>query len=138
MIFVLGGEVELDLIDGNTIVTPRGYGLCFDPSGKELHRCSVFIGPIVTSNEKVESLPDWAEKWFGSDYQGRKARVDIPEKGWKSVGQAEDILYFRPGEHAADWLHKFSKPVPISKSGRWYRMKLPKDCRITWRGIERP
>lgn len=137
MIYVLGGEIDLYLSGGNTIVSPSGYGLCLDPSGEDLDLCSVFIGPIVTTDDRVEELPKWARDWFGSDYEARKAHVDIPSRGWKSVGQVEEIVYFRPGRYQDDWTHEFSSPVPLFKSGRWSKIELG-DCKVNWRGIVSP
>jgi len=145
-LMVLGGEIDLDTVDsrgrGNPIVIPSGYGLVFDPSGRSLDRSSLYVGPIVTTDERVEKLPPFAKDWFGSDYEARKAHVDIPSSGWDSHAHVVAITYFRPGGdrrgYSDDWFHEFSRPVSLFKQGRWYRMDLGRGCKITWRGIERP
>lgn len=141
-LMVLGGEIDLDTIDlrgrGNTIVLPTGYGLCFDPSGRSLDKTALYAGPVEITNERIEKLPSFAKDWFGSDYEALKAYVDIPSSEWDSHAHVVAITYFRPGRYADDWFHEFSEPVPLLKQGRWYLMKLPRDCRITWRGIESP
>jgi len=137
-ILIKGGEVDLVDVKGNTIVLPSGYGLCHDESGKKLPRCSLFIGPVLVSKERVEKLPPDAARYFGDDYEGLKARIDIPSGQWKSVAEIREIVYFRPGEFADDWQHEFKPPVPLLKQGRWYQLKLPSGCKVTWRGIEKP
>lgn len=144
-LMVLGGEIDLDTVDsrgrGNPIVIPSGYGLCFDPSGADLPRCSCFIGPIVTTteraNERRRKLPKFAANWFGDDYEARIARVDIPDGRWDSHGRVTDIIYYRPGRFADDWHHEFEKPVALFKQGRWWKLNLG-DCKIDWRGIVTP
>ncbi|HTQ47931.1 MAG TPA: hypothetical protein VMI75_34475 [Polyangiaceae bacterium] len=144
-ILVKGGEVDLILVDdnrsrrkSNTIVLPTGYGMCHDESGRNLPRCSVFFGPIVVTDERVEKLPKDAALYFGDDYEARKARIDVPDGKWKSVGKVTEIIYYRPGRYEHDWRHEFETPVALFKQGRWYAMKLPRGCRVTWRGFEKP
>lgn len=138
MIIVLGGEVDLYTTDEHTIAMPKGYGLVWDDDGKSLGKCSLFLGPIHTTNEEVENISPLARKWFGDEYVARKATIDVPDGPWDPVGRVREIVYFRPGEYADDWRHEFKPPVKLLKQGRWYRLKLPKDCSVTYRGIERP
>ena len=144
-ILVKGGEVDLILVDdeenylsGNTIVLPAGYGMCHDESGRNLPKCSLFFGPIQTTAERVSKLPKNAAQYFGGDYEGLKARIDVPSGKWNSVGRVKEILYYRPGRYEGDWRHEFEVPVALFRQGRWYRMQLPRGCVVTWRGIEKP
>jgi hypothetical protein len=141
-VLVKGGEIDLTVEhdDGreHTLVLPTGYGMIHDPSGRSLDKCSLFFGPIVVTQERIKRLPKSASQYFGDDYDARKARIDVPAGRWKSVGRVKEIIYYRPGAYEGDWHHEFSEPQPLDEQGRWYRMKLPRDCRVTWRGIERP
>lgn len=146
MILVKGGEIELFTVgpDGRekTIVLPSGYGLAHyvgsDDEGRSLGKCSLYFGPIRTTQERVEELPSEVAKYFGNDYDAKIALVDIPEGRWDSHSHVTEIVYFRPGEYADDWHHVFEKPVPLFKQGRWWKLKLPNECIVTHRGIERP
>jgi hypothetical protein len=141
-ILVKGGEVDfiLDRPDGreHTLVLPTGYGMVHDVSGRFLDKCSLFFGPVKCTQQRIEKLPKSARDYFGDDYDARKARIDVPGGKWKSVGRVKEIIYYRPGEYEGDWRHEFSEDAPLEQNGRWYRLRLPRDCRITWRGIERP
>jgi len=141
-IIVLGGEIDLLVRypDGreDTLVLPSGYGICFDPDGRQLDGCSLFLGPVRVSREPADCIPDFARDWFGSDYEPRKAAIDVPGGQWKSIGRAREIVYYRPGKYEHDWVHEFEKPVAIYKQGSWYWLKFPSDCEINWRGIVRP
>ena len=142
MIVVLGGEVELYFDDDETrsdpFVLPKGYGWLVDTDGEYLDSCSLFIGPIEVTRKRVEEVPDEVRFWFGSDYEVRRAFVDVPGGKWKSVGAVKEIVYYRPGAHAGDWKHEFYRPVPLLQNRDWYKLRLPDGCRITHRGIERP
>lgn len=141
-ILVKGGEIDFitETLDGreHTIVLPTGYGMIHDPSGRSLDKCSLFFGPIHVTQERIGKLPPEASRYFGSDYDARKARIDVPAGKWKSVGRVKEIIYYRPGEFEGDWRHEFKEPVTLEVQGRWYRLKLPDNCEITWRGIVRP
>jgi hypothetical protein len=146
VIIVLAGEIELYFDDDrelppeerDPLVLPKGYGVCVDDSGEFLEECSLFLGPIEVTRERIDEVPDDARYWFGSDYEVRRAFVDVPSGKWKPVGQVAEILYYRPGEHDGDWKHEFYRPVPLFQNRDWYKLKLPRDCKITHRGIERP
>jgi hypothetical protein len=141
-ILVKGGEVDLIMRHDNgrehTLVLPKGYGMVHDPSGRFLDKCSLFFGPVVVTQERIGKVPKSAVEYFGEGYDAKKARIDVPAGKWKSVGVVTEIIYYRPGEYEGDWKHEFSEPQHLEQNGRWYRMKLPRGCRITWRGIERP
>jgi hypothetical protein len=149
VILVKGGEIDF-IVAGTgkrekTIVLPSGYGLAHyignvegDDSGKNLGKCSLYFGPIRTTQERVEELPREVAKYFGNDYDAKIAHIDIPNGRWDSHSHITEIVYYRPGRYAEDWRHEFSKPVTLFKQGRWWKLKLPKDCSVTWKGIERP
>lgn len=146
-ILVKGGEIDLYVLRPrstreHTLVLPTGYGMCHyvgdDDYGKSLGNCALFFGPIIVTNERVEEVPKEASRYFGDDYDARKALLDIPDGKWNPHGHVVEIIYYRPGRYAADWKHEFAEPVPLFKQGRWWKLKLPKDCSVTYRGIERP
>lgn len=138
MILVKAGDVVLYFEDGDTLVLPPSYGMIHDESGEELDRCSLFLGPFEDAGVFTEDLPPVAVDYFGSDYKARIATFDVPDGTWDSVGQVREILYFRPGAYEDDWRHEFSQSVDLQRSGDWYRLALPSDCKVNWRGIVKP
>ena len=145
MIYVLGGEAALYFASprlqkrfGNPMGLPRGYGMCFDPSGAQLCKCSLFFGPIAITESPAKIEDTFARGWFGSDYEPRKATIDVPERRWKPVGAIREILYYRVGAHEGDWKHEFAKPVPLLQQGRWWKLELPRGCKVSPRGLEYP
>jgi hypothetical protein len=138
MILVRGGHVDLTLTSGKTIVTPKGYGLIQDVSGDWLDKCSLFIGPVRVSRKCADEIPNDARDWFGPDYVVRLAMIDVPDGKWNLSGHVKEIVYYRPGKLEGDWHHEFSKPQPLFTQKSWYQIELPDDCKVTWRGIERP
>lgn len=145
MIVVLGGEIDLYLDTetissrvGNPIVCPRGYGLAFDTSGRQLSRRSLFLGPIETTRERVEVDSEFVRSYFGEDYEPLKARIDVPDNHWQPVGRVEELVYYRPGRYRDDWRHGFREPVRLLKQGAWYQLRSKTAFKITYRGIESP
>jgi hypothetical protein len=146
MITILGGEIDLLVRYPNgqedTLVLPSGYGIAFDPDGRQLDGCSLFLGPVMIERASarggVDCIPEFARDWFGSGYEPRKAVIDVPDGRWKSIGRAREIIYYRPGKYESDWVHEFEKPVALFKQADWYWLKFPTTCRVTWRGIESP
>jgi hypothetical protein len=138
VIFVKATDIVLYLEDGDTIVIPSSYGLIHDESGEQLERCSLFIGPFDDAGPFDGELTGAAADYFGTDYKARLAEFDVPDGTWDSVGQVAEILYYRPGAYEDDWKHSFSSPVPLYALGPWYRIALPSDCKVNWRGIVRP
>ena len=138
-VLVKAGEVDLWMDDGRHLIgCPEGYGLVHDESGETLDRCSLFVGPIETTDEPVSELPTDASVYFGSDYEARKARIDVPDGKWNPLGQVRSIVYFRPGRYEGDWTHDFDPPVPLYEQGDWLLIKLPPNCKVNFRGIVYP
>ena len=138
MILVKAGEVDLYLEGGTSLALPRNLGMIHDESGEQLDRCSLFFGPFDDEGAFDEELPQVAAYYFGSDYVARRAGFDVPDSGWESVGRVKGIVYFRPGEFEDDWAHDFVRPVELLASGPWWRIDLPDDCEVNWRGIVHP
>lgn len=141
---VLGGQVDLYMDDGSTLVIPRAYGMAYDPSGAALEKCSLWFVPTEVTQEAIRNTTPEQRKWFGSDYEGRRAFVDVPSDGWELVGRVAEIVYFRPGHHENDWRHPFQPAQPLEMSTRTetgdaaYVLRLPEGCVIDWRGIVSP
>jgi hypothetical protein len=138
-ILVKGGRVDLYLEnESSPVVLPPDYGLVHDPNGRDLDKCSLFVGPIEVTDEPISQMPPEAVEYFGSDYEARKAFLDVPNEGWNLVGRVVEIVYFRPGKLEDDWRHKFDAPQELYRSGGWYLLRFPEDCKLTHRGIEKP
>jgi len=138
MILVKGGNVDLLLDSGHTLVLPSSYGLIHDTDGRHLDKCSLFIGPTTFTDEAVSRIDDDARAYFGSDYEPRRAVIDVPEGKWDLYGHVAEIIYYRPGRLEGDWVHPFSTPQPLYEQAGWFWLRLPDDCRLTHRGIEQP
>ena len=135
-ITVLAGRVELELRSGRVIVSPPDHYLIVDDGGQELESCTLFVGPVRFTDERVEQLTPEQRDWFGSGYDARKALLDLPLTGWSAEGVATNILFTRPGRYEGDWNHEFSTPRPVFRSGRWLKLKLPTNCKINKYGIQ--
>lgn len=138
MILVKAGRVDLLLVGGDSLVMPADYGLIHDETGEQLPYCSLFIGPFEDGGDFNEDVPEHARKYFGDGYKPRIAHVDVPASGWDPLGRVREIEYFRPGKLQGDWWHPFEVFPEILQSGDWYRIDLPPDCEVNWRGIVWP
>ena len=138
MILVKAGAVDLYLDGGGAIALPPDLAMIHDESGAQLDRCSLFFGPFEDGGAFEGQLPKHAADYFGSEYDARIARIDVPGSGWDPVGRVSEIVYYRPGRYEGDWWHEFAHPVDLFASGAWYRIQLPPDCKVNWRGIVRP
>lgn len=138
MILVKAAEIDFVLEAGNTIELPAGYGMAHDVDGEKLDKCSLFFGPVEVTKNEVENLPPEVSAYFGSLYVARRGVIDVPEGRWKSLGRVTEIVYYRPGRYEGDWKHAFSSPQPLYRQRAWLWLRLPNDCRVTWKGIERP
>ncbi len=138
-VLVKAGEIDLYLANGNTMVLPPGYGMVHDTDGAILDKCSLFFGPIDATDERPSGeIPSDARDYFGGEYELRIARVDVPEGKWNLVGHVSEIVYYRPGRHEGDWHHVFERPQELYEQARWLWLRFPDDCRVTYRGIEKP
>ena len=137
-ILIKGGNVDLEMQDGGTIVLPKDYGIVHDTEGAELDACTLFLGPFVDAGPLEGELPGEAADYFGNDYQARRARIDVPDGAWNPVGRVHAIVYFRPGRYEDDWRHEFDPPPELLASGDWYAIRMPDGCVVNWRGIVKP
>jgi hypothetical protein len=135
---VLGGRVDLVLSGGRTFVLPADYGMVIDPSGRSLGKCRLWLTRVHATGERIEKLTDYEQDWFGSDYDARRAIVDLPRDGWELRSHVAEIVYFRSGQYEDDWRHAFEEPQPLYESRGSWLLDLPSDCVVNWRGIVRP
>jgi hypothetical protein len=135
---IKGGRVELELDDGRVIVSPPDHYLVHDPSGQVLDSCELYVGPARLTNKRVTDLTPEQRWYFGFGYDARKALLDVPVARWCALGATRAIEFFRSGRHEGDWRHEFGTPQPLLRSGQWLKLKLPTDCKLTHKGIEKP
>ena len=133
---IKGREISFDMTDGETIELPITHGMIHSPDTSK--KCHVYFGPYQKTREAVSELPRIANAYFGSDYKGRVAYLDIPNGKWRPVGEVDVIFYDRPGEHRDYYRHKFAKPIPLSVNGRFHRLSLPNGCVVNDRGFVTP
>ena len=136
MWLIKGREISFDMDDGETLVLPKAYGMVHSPDTAK--KRYVYFGPFQKTKKPVSDLPQLAHAYFGNDYKGHVASIDIPDGSWRSVGRVTVIFYDRPGEHADYYRHEFSTPVPLSSNGRWHRLSLPEGAVVNDRGFVRP
>ena len=137
-ILLKAGLVDLHLAGGGTMALPSDLAMIHDETGEELPARRLFFGPFEDVGEFDGQMPAHAEDYFGVHYEPRRARIDVPGSGWDPVGRVKGIVYYRPGWLEGDWEHEFRDPVELLASGDWYRLDLPPDAEVNWRGIVRP
>lgn len=139
MILIKGQNVKFEMSDGGWVAPPSSHGIIHDPDGSQLERCFVYVGPYKATNEQISLTKD-AKSYFGPDYKGTKATVDVPDGPWNLVGEAVQILYRRPGKYRGKYFHFFNQKttVLISKCRNHFRMELPNGCIVNWRGFVFP
>jgi hypothetical protein len=137
-LLIKGGQVDLWMEDGTSLVLPENYGIVHDTEGAQLDGCTLFLGPFTDRGEFEGEPPKDASEYFGNDHSLRRASIDVPEGEWQRIGRAREIVYYRPGKYEDDWRHEFREPVPVLQQGDWLALRLPADCEVTWRGIVRP
>jgi hypothetical protein len=136
MWLIKGREISFDMEDGETIALPKAYGMIHSPD--TVRKCHVYFGPFEKTRQIESELNQTAKKYFGDDYDGRVAYIDIPSGSWRSAGRARVIFYDRPGQYSDYYRHEFSEPVPLSVNGRFYRLSLPDGCVVNDRGFVTP
>ena len=108
-----------------------------DPTGTQLPKRYVFIGPFRRSRTPVE-LDANGVAYFGHDYEAVGAVVDVPSGPWKRVGDVQQIIYDRDRGYYAErrpYEHTFRSPIPVSKCGQFKRLEMPLGSRVNWRGF---
>lgn len=138
MILIKGGNVAFRTERQTTRELPLSYGLIHDEKGEQLDGCTLFFGPFVDDGAFESEPPDHAREYFGNDLKLRVARFDVPTKGWSDCDVVTEILYSRIGRYETDAFHTFDRPQALQRSRKWYRLVLPSDCIVNWRGIVRP
>ena len=139
MILIKGKDVKCEMADGSMFHPPASYGIIHDPSGAQLPKCAVFFGPYRKSSKKADLTGD-AKAYFGPDYDGKIAQINVPDGPWHPMGDAVQIFYRRPGKYAAKYFHVFDKRVPVllSRCKDHFRLDLKSGCTINWRGFVSP
>lgn len=142
-VLIKGSHVRFEMTDGSIKKLPVKYGIIHDPEGVVYSRCDIYFGPYRATRQKAE-LTRKAAAYFGGNYDGKKASVNVPDSGWKSVGQVVQIFYRRPGKYEGNYFHPWFKhakkktPLTLSKSGSFYLLALPDGCIVNDRGFVYP
>src|SRR5579871_2903331 len=104
-LIIKGGRVELELDDGSVIVSPPDHFMVHDPSGQVLDSCTLYVGPVRLTDERVTDLTAEQRWYFGHGYDARKALLDVPMARWCALGATRVIEFFRRGRYEGDWKH---------------------------------
>jgi hypothetical protein len=145
-ILIKGHSVVIFFDDDTKKVLPEKFGIIHDPDGTEFRPSDVFFASYRMTNTPAE-MTKKARKYFGDDYDGVKAKFDIPDTGWHLVKSGVvRIDYVRTGDkHPGPFWHPFYKnwiwkkePLALYQSGRVYLLRLPKDAVIDERGFVFP
>jgi hypothetical protein len=111
-----------------------------DPSGSNLSRRYVYVGPFRRTRTPVE-LDASGREYLGAHYPAHAAVADVPSSGWMDAGDATQIIYRRDrGTYAerVPYEHTFSRPIPVARAGVWTRLDVGPLARINWRGFVSP
>ena len=128
-VLVKGTHVWFVTDTGGKVRMPTSYGMCHDPEGTDRARCEVFFCAFRRTG-KVAELTRKARNYLGPDYVGHVTKIDVPRDGWHEVARVKTIRYRRWGDVGIrsaneEFRHEFrSAPLPLSKSGRCYRIEL--------------
>ena len=139
-VLIKGRRVVLFMTDDRLVVRPESHGIIHDPTGQDLPRCDVYIGPFRRYRDPAE-MDSHGRQYFGKRYQASEASVDVPVGPWKPIGQARGILYQRDrGVFANEkpYRHPFRNPVDVERCGSMVRLSLPDGCILSWRGFIKP
>lgn len=147
-----GRNVEFLMKDGGSY---RAKGsMMHDPSGRFWPRSSVLCGSISASARKAlkEEITGEAEHYLARP--PRMAQVNTPSRslqGWEYLGEVVEIRYTRTGNRKPGrYFHEFSKGTALAtlvkgkgrvrlyRSGRWYRLELPRGAILDTRGFVWP
>ena len=136
-------RVQFESSDGRRIKLPSGYGCVHDPSGHKLPRCTVYFAPFSLTGRPAK-MDLYDRKWFGADYKGVQAIVDVDASRWEPVARVTKVFYLRRGARAPfGFHHTFEvKNLELSKGrvGRStvYKLELPYGCVVDDRGFVFP
>jgi hypothetical protein len=155
MLVALGHSVEFE-IEGRAahFKLPARTFMLLDPSGTNWSSTSVLFAPFKAKGTPMKKS-SWMSAWFGGDYnasQGSIPREGFPSRemeGWREVGRALRIWYFRTGfRYPYPYTHPFKKKTGIifgkeiettlRRSGRFFRLDAPGGIKVSWRGILSP
>lgn len=146
MILIKGHSVSFEMADGQWIKVPKTHGIIHDPDGHQLPKCVVYVGPYTTNKNRFgkgqeRHLTKDAEQYFGPDYVGTGAWVDVPVGPWSPKGESVQIRYYRTGtKYRGKYFHMFETRTTtvIASCKRFYRIELPGGCIVNWRGFVYP
>lgn len=138
---IKGRRVAFEMEGGRIHTLPPSYGMIHDPTGKFFPKCHVFFGPYQRTETPV-SKTSLETAYYGSNYPGKEARLELPRGPWRIVGNVVQIFYWRPGRHEGAYFHPFAtqtqRPLQLAQSGRFYRLSLPESCVVNERGFVWP
>lgn len=138
-VLVKGSHVKFDLKNGSVSRRPVGHGIIHDESGQVYPKDEFYIGPYKKTRRSAALTKD-AKAYFGKNYAGVVAIVDVPDGPWEPFAVADQIWYRRPGKYSARYYHLFDKKtvVFLSKCGEFIRVEMGEGSIYNDRGIVRP
>jgi hypothetical protein len=139
-VMIKGRAVVLMMSDDRAMARPANHGIIHDPTGQDLPRCDVFVGPFHRGRG-VAMLDQYGKQYYGRRYNATDAEVDMPLGPWRPAGQARAILYQRDkGVYASErpYRHVFKHLVDVERCGSMVRLRLGDGCLLSWRGFIKP
>jgi acetyl-CoA C-acetyltransferase len=82
---IKGRRVAFEMEGGRIHTLPPSYGMIHDPTGKFFPKCHVFFGPYQRTETPV-SKTSLETAYYGSNYPGKEARLELPRGPWRIVG----------------------------------------------------
>lgn len=141
-VLVKGSKVIFKMKDGRVIRARPSFGIIHDPDGQAFDRCTFYVGPVVHTRRRPDSVPSKAIRYYGRSYQPHVIQVEVPTHGtWKELGEVVEILYERTrgSQYAGKYFHIFKQRSPkLSKNKSYYRLELQGGCIADDRGFVFP
>ena len=141
-VLVKGSKVVFLMKDGSKIRPSAGCGIIHDPDGQAFNRCVVYVGPVVHTRRKPNSIPSKATRYYGRNYAPHVVQVQVPIDGpWREIGEVVEILYERTrgSQYEGKYFHIFKRRSPrLSRCKGYYRLELQDGCIVDDRGFVFP
>lgn len=152
LLIAKGNRVAFEFTNGQRFELPSSMTMLHDESGKWWPKCSVLFGRFQPGvADDAIRMDQTALDYLGRGYQAHKGLIDTPPKSlssWTRIENVKRIWYTRTGKRApGKYHHGFGrKTLPFDKDasvvlyryGRFFRLELPKQCVVNWRGYVYP